>query len=164
MNMLIAFCAQYLLLFVIAGVVIAWLQCTRQMKIQFLSTIILAGILALLVAVFARSLYYDPRPFVTQHIAPLIPHAPDNGFPSDHALLTMTLTAVTYFFNKKAAAWMFVITVLVGFSRIAANVHSPLDIAAGWVIGIAASTLAYYIVHIGYQHWYAKRKTNVGLD
>ncbi|MDP3995235.1 MAG: hypothetical protein Q8P78_01305, partial [bacterium] len=43
--------------------------------------------LAYVIAFVARSFFYSPRPFVESGIAPLIPHAPDNGFPSDHTLL-----------------------------------------------------------------------------
>lgn len=146
MDSLIKFCAQYLFVFVVLLIVIAWLRAERSLKSKFLATAILAGIIALIISRIASKLYYDPRPFVTEHVKPLIAHAADNGFPSDHALFTATLTAVAYFFNKKYASVMLVLTIIVGVARILAKVHSPLDIAAGWVLGVIGAVLAYFII------------------
>ena len=146
MNTLVIFCAQYLFLFVILGMAIAWLRTARRTKLQFAVTTIVAGLVALALSRVAAKLYFDPRPFVTEHVKPLIAHAADNGFPSDHALLTMTLTAVTYFFSKKTATVMLLLTVLVGIARIAAKVHSPLDITAGWLLGAIGAVAGYYLI------------------
>lgn len=146
MDSLIIFCAKYLIVFVGIGLVVAWLRVGNREKKQFLVATLFAGIIAVVVSRIASHLYYDPRPFVTQHVKPLIAHAADNGFPSDHALLTMTLTAATYFFSKKIAAVMFVLTLIVGAARIAAKVHSPLDIAGGWVIGALGALAGYYLM------------------
>lgn len=146
MDTIIIFCAQYLFLFVIVSLAIAWLRSARIVKVQFALSVILAGIIALILSRIAAKLYFDPRPFVSQHVKPLISHAADNGFPSDHALLTMTLTAVTYFFSRKTAAVMFFLTVLVGVARILAKVHSPLDIGAGWIIAIIGALAGFYLV------------------
>ena len=146
MNTLLIFCAQYLFLFVILGLAVAWLRSNKNVKLQFAISTVLAGIIALLLSRIAAKLYFDPRPFVREHVKPLISHAADNGFPSDHALLTMTLTAITYFFSRKTAAVMLLLTVLVGAARIAAKVHSPLDIGAGWILGIVGALIGYYLV------------------
>lgn len=131
---------------------IAWLKTTRDQKLKFAASIVLAGIIAYAVAKVAGKIYYDPRPFVTAHVQPLIQHAADNGFPSDHALLTATLTAVTYFFNRKLALGMALLTIIVGIARILARVHSPLDIAGGWVLGVIGAVIGYYFVT-----WYWRR-------
>lgn len=145
MDNIIIFCAQYLFLFVIAGICIAWLQTTKNLKVQFIVATLIAGAIAIILSRIAGKFYYDPRPFVTQHVKPLIAHQTDNGFPSDHALLTGTLTAITYFFNKKVALGMLVLTVIIGVARVLAKVHSPLDIGAGWLIGIVGAVAGYYL-------------------
>jgi undecaprenyl-diphosphatase len=81
---------------------------------------------------------------VSEHVKPLISHAANNGFPSDHALFTMTITAITYYFSKKTAAVMLVLTIIIGVARVLALVHSPLDIGAGWVIGVIGAVAGYY--------------------
>ena len=153
MNTIIIFCAQYLFLFVILGVAIAWLRTARQTKLRFAVAAIAAGLLALAMSRVAAKLYFDPRPFVTEHVKPLIAHAADNGFPSDHALLTMTLTAITYFFSRKTAAVLLLFTVFVGLARIAAKIHSPLDIAAGWLIGVIGAVVGYYLVRWAFDRY-----------
>jgi undecaprenyl-diphosphatase len=153
MNSIIIFCAQYLYLFVILGIAIAWLKEKRETKFKFLVAIIVAGGIAFVLSRIASRLYYDPRPFVVEHVKPLFPHPADNGFPSDHALLTGTLTAIAYFFNKKTASVMLVLTVIIGAARVLAKVHSPLDIAGGWVFGIIGAVVSYYLVT-----WYWNKK------
>lgn len=152
MHTILIFCAQYLYLFVILGFVIAWLRGSKDTKIQFVLATVTTGILALVISRIAARLYFDPRPFVSEHVKPLIPHAADNGFPSDHALLTMTLTAITYPFSKKTAAVMFFLSVAVGIARVATKVHSPLDIAAAWLIGIIGAIAGYYLTR-----WFVKK-------
>lgn len=145
MDSIIVFCAQYLFLFVIAGIGIAWLQTSKNLKAQFIVATLIAGAIAYILSRIASKLYYDPRPFVTEHVKPLIAHQTDNGFPSDHALLTGTLTAITYFFNKKAALAMLVLTIIIGIARVIAKVHSPLDIGVGWLFGIIGAVAGYYL-------------------
>jgi undecaprenyl-diphosphatase len=72
----------------------------------------------------------DPRPFVTQHVAPLFPHAPDNGFPSDHTLASMFLAVCALFYSTR---W--------GGARIAAHVHSPIDILGAIALAIMAALI-----------------------
>lgn len=146
MDSIIVFCAAYLYLFVIAGLALAWLKTAKNLRVQFILATIAAGIIAFILSRIAAKLYYDPRPFVTEHVKPLIAHAADNGFPSDHALLTMTLSAVTYFYNKKVAIGMLALTAIVGVARVLAKVHSPLDIAGGWVFGVIGAVAGFYLV------------------
>jgi len=147
MNELIILSAKYLFVFVVAGIGLAWLLLPKDQKLKAALSIIAAGVIAVVLSRIASKLYYDPRPFVTEHVKPLIAHAADNGFPSDHALLTMTLTAIAYFHNKKIAAGMLILTIIVGVARILAKIHSPLDIAGGWVFGIIGAVAGYYLVN-----------------
>lgn len=156
MNDVIIFCAKYLFIFVIIGVVIAWIRVKKPARMQFLVATIFAGLFAYVISRIASHLYFDPRPFVADHVTPLTSHAADNGFPSDHALFTMTLTAVTYFFSKKIASVMLVMTILVGVARILAKVHSPLDIGAGWVLGIIGAVAGYYVMRWIFQKYNKK--------
>lgn len=148
MDAIIVFCAQYLFLLVILLELLAVMRLGKgtDEKVKFLVAIILAGVIAFILSRIASKVYYDPRPFVSEHVKPLFAHAPDNGFPSDHALLTGTLTAIAYFYNRKYANMMLVPTLIIGAARVLAKVHSPLDIGGGWVFGIVGAFAAYYIV------------------
>lgn len=147
MDSAIIFCAKYLFAAVVLIVIIAWLGSDRKIKPRMAATIILAGILALIISRIAGKFYYDPRPFVRNpSIHPLIAHGSDNGFPSDHALLTITLTAALYFYSRRWAAAALVFTIIVSAARVLAHLHSPIDIIGAWIIGIAAAIAAYYLI------------------
>ncbi|HET8991954.1 MAG TPA: phosphatase PAP2 family protein [Candidatus Saccharimonadales bacterium] len=156
MNSIIIFCAQYLFIAVLIGLVVAWLQLAKDKKVNFFLATIVAGVIAFVISRIASKIYYDPRPFVTEHVKPLIKHAADNGFPSDHALLTGTLTAITYFYNKKVSYIMFLLTFIIGLSRVLAKVHSPLDIIGGWVFGVVGAICGYLLIEWASKKYLAK--------
>ena len=147
MDSLIKFTAQYVIVAVIAGVVVAWYKAPKDNRWRFTLSVAVAGVIALVLARLASKMYYDPRPFVTQHVQPLFYHAPNNGFPSDHSLLAMALTATVYFFNKKLAWIMLALTAFIGVARVLAKVHSPIDIVGAWLIGIIGAVAGYYLVN-----------------
>jgi len=145
MDSVIIFCAKYLFLSVVLILGYIWLKAGKTRKIELAIATILAGILAYGLMKFAGWLYYDPRPFVTQHIKPLVSHGADNGFPSEHTVFTMTVSGVIYMYNKHLGFIAFVIAVIVGSSRVLAHVHSPIDIVTGILIGAAAGAAGYWV-------------------
>ncbi len=141
MDSIIVFCAKYLVLFIFALTIYTWYK-TKNRR-QFTAAVILAVIFALILTKLAGSLYYHPRPFAVEHIKPLIDHAADNGFPSEHTVAAMTLTAIIYFYRKKFAAAALILTLGVAVGRILAHVHSVVDILGGLLIGALAGYLGY---------------------
>lgn len=147
MDGLIIFCAKHLFLITGLLVLLVLIKQTRKQRLQFLLTIIIAGVIAYILSKILSSLYYDPRPFVSQNITPLIPHAPDNGFPSDHAWFTSVIAACIYMFNQTYGKLAFAIVIIVGIARVMAHVHSPIDIIGGIAIGVVAAYLAKQLVN-----------------
>jgi undecaprenyl-diphosphatase len=145
MDALIKFCAKYLFIFVVLIFVYAWLKADRRYKTRMGMAVVLAGIVASIVDKVAGKLYYDPRPFVTHNVTPLIAHAADNGFPSEHTLFTFTIAAVLYFYRPKLSYLAFGLALLVGLGRVAAHVHSPIDIIGGIAIGLASGWAGYQL-------------------
>ena len=90
-NQLIIFSAKYLYLLVIAITVLFFIKQPRDIQKQLLIFGIITLPAAYIIAKLAGFLYYDPRPFIQGGFTPLIPHAADNGFPSDHALLSAAI-------------------------------------------------------------------------
>ncbi|GAC1370324.1 MAG: hypothetical protein NVSMB39_3090 [Candidatus Saccharimonadales bacterium] len=119
-------------------------------KVRFLVYTLAAAVLAYGLAKIGSHFISDPRPFVTDGLAPLIPHAADNGFPSDHTLITSMLAFAVFFKNRLWGSVMLLVALAVGVSRVAAHVHHPLDIAGSFVI----SAIAVAIV------WQAERLLN----
>jgi len=145
MDSLITFGAKYLFVAVLLLFLLAWAQANRKYKTELLVAVALAGIIAVILDKLGGKLYYDPRPFVTHHLRPLIAHAADNGFPSEHTVLTMTISTVLVFYRPKLGALSFLIALAVGISRVAAHIHSPIDIAGGILIGFIAGITGYYL-------------------
>lgn len=146
MDIVIIFCAQYLYLIVglVAG--IYWLTLPKEQKLQMVVFGVIAAIIAFALAKIGAALYFDPRPFVVQNIAPLYPHVADNGFPSDHTLLTAAIAVIVYSVSKKLGLALMVMAVIVGLARVLAHVHSPIDIIGSLAFAIAGGLSAYYLV------------------
>src|SRR5579862_7570003 len=92
MNFVIILSAKYLFLVSLVIFVLYLSYLWRKHKAKCFAVIKLAVVsfpLTLLAAKISGYFIYDPRPFVVEHVKPLIAHAADNGFPSDHMLLTM---------------------------------------------------------------------------
>lgn len=157
MDTIIIFGAKYLiiapLLLALASLWRAPREKQREMLIRGAIILPFAYVLALIV----RHFWYDPRPFVTGGFAPLIPHAADNGFPSDHALLAAALAAAVGFSSRKIAASMWVITLLIGLARVAAGVHHWSDIAGSILVVLVTAWAAHAIMR---RLWNNKRQAN----
>jgi len=145
-DAVVIFTAKYLLFILAAIFVIATFLSRKSVRNSILKLAVFAFPLAYIIALIAGSLFYDTRPFVVEHVQPLIPHQPDNGFPSDHTLLAMVAAATMFVYRRNVGVLLAVLAILVGVSRIAAKVHHPVDIIASIAIAIVATFLAWIIV------------------
>lgn len=148
-NPLFIFGAKYLLIlsFIIAG--IYFLKQSSESKRKMVIFGIVAMILIYGIAFIAGHIYNDPRPFVVEHFSPLIPHDPDNGFPSDHVLMVSAIASVVYFFNRKVGFALLGISILVALSRVYVGVHHPIDVIASVVISFVGASIAYiFLKHV----------------
>lgn len=143
MDSIIVFLAKYLIFFIVLLALYA--VYAEKNRREIILAFLIAGFTALLLSGIAGALYYSPRPFVAHNVQPLFAHGPDNGFPSEHTVLAMTLTAVIYFYRRRLAAAALVMALLVGSARVWAHVHSWIDIAGGVVIGAAAGIAGVYL-------------------
>ena len=83
---------------------------------------------------------------VDHSIKPLFPHIADNGFPSDHTLLTMTIAAIIFVYNRKLGILLAIFSLIIGFSRVAAGVHHALDIIGAAVIAVTTTYISYLVL------------------
>lgn len=149
-NDIIIFLAKYLVFLIALSGVAYWLTLNRTKKMRLAASIIIGAVLSAIAIKIAGKLYYDPRPFVTHNVKPLVSHSADNGFPSEHATFSMLIAAVLYFYNRKLGVALFALTILVGLGRIWARVHSPIDILAGIAFGGLAAAISYWVVQ---EYW-----------
>lgn len=146
MDTLIIFNAKYLFALAapICALVFYKLAPGEQKRLAIFSAIALP--LSYILGLVGRSFWYNPRPFVVNNIQPLIEHIADNGFPSDHTLLLATLATITYFFDKRSSAALWAITLIVGLSRILAQVHHTADILGSIAIAILAGSIVHFVL------------------
>ena len=142
MDSIIVFVAKYFIVLSVFILAWFWLKTTRPTKIELVVRLIIGGVLALVISNISARLYYDPRPFVTEHIKPLFAHAPDNGFPSDHALFTSLIGFTVVAYSKKVGALLLAVAAMVGAARMAAHVHTLQDIVGSFVISAVAAAVA----------------------
>ncbi|MDE2037795.1 MAG: phosphatase PAP2 family protein [Patescibacteria group bacterium] len=132
------FCAQYLFIVPVLILGIYFLLQPRANWKHMAIFAISAALLAYLIAVIGGLLYYDPRPFVVGNFTSLIPHAPDNGFPSDHALLVSAIAMIGTIWNKRLGLALWFIALFVMAGRVYVGVHHPIDVIGSAVIAIGA--------------------------
>ncbi|MEK9151240.1 MAG: phosphatase PAP2 family protein [Patescibacteria group bacterium] len=136
MDSLIIFGAEYLYLVVVFGALAYIFRQPKELRWKIALCAIIALPLTYIVAKIASYFYYDTRPFVVGQFAPLLPHVADNGFPSDHTLLSSAVAAVIFFFHRRLGLLLFAIAFLVGASRVFAGIHHFIDIFGSMAIAI----------------------------
>ncbi len=145
MDTVFIFGAQYLIYFSLGIGGIYFLIQPLDTKKKMLIVGILALLLVTLSGFLANHLYTNPRPFVVGHFTPLIPHIPDNGFPSDHVLLAAAVAAVVFIFSRRVGICLGIIALAIAISRVYVGVHHPIDVTASVIIAILSTWLVYAI-------------------
>ena len=144
MDSLIIFGAKYLFAIVVLGAGIIGLLLPKKQRLEFLFAAVIAGVVAFGFTQIAAALYFDPRPF-TYGVHALIAHVPDNGFPSDHSVVSMFAAALAVKYNKKVGMVLIVLALLVAYCRMAAGVHTFTDVFTGLFIGFIAAGVGYRV-------------------
>lgn len=146
--MLVIFGAEYLI-WPVVGIALIWFlkQSKEKQKKVFLFAFLCLPI-TYAAAKFISLFYFHPQPFVTGNFVPLIPHEPDNSFPSDHTLLSAALAAVIYPFKRNLSIVLWISAVLIGASRILAGVHYFVDVAGSMAVAIVSGFLAYQLFKV----------------
>ena len=163
MNTVIIFSARYLYLVELAIAAVYFLVQTksRQASVALLSVIVLP--VTYLLGKAASWVYSDPRPFVDGHFAPLIAHAADNGFPSDHMLLGSAVAAILFAYDKRVGVAAWAVAFAVGASRVVAGIHHWVDIAGSAAIAIVVTWVVktYVMPRLGKMAFFGRVLPNV---
>ncbi len=146
-DLLAIFCAKYLiaLSFILGGAALLRLSKKEQRSIIIFGAIGLPFIY--LTALIASHFYHNPRPFVVEHFIPLIAHADDNGFPSDHVLLASAIAAIWTIYRRRIGLVLWALALLIGVARVYVGVHHPVDIIGSIVIAGSVSCVLYFLMN-----------------
>ncbi|HEU0050894.1 MAG TPA: phosphatase PAP2 family protein, partial [Patescibacteria group bacterium] len=141
MNTVIFFAAKYLFLVIILLLLVFLIRLDKDSRRKAVLFSLLYLPVAFILSRIAGRLFYDPRPFVSGGFTPIISHAADNGFPSDHALLAFALATIAFTFNKKWGIGLLLLAVLVAMGRVFSGVHSTIDVVGSAGIDILAAMI-----------------------
>lgn len=141
MSTLVTLAASYLLYVVALGAGLAWLRTPRDERLPFAVAGAAAAVAVGVLVKVAGALWTDPRPFVVDHVVPIISHGADNGFPSDHTALAFAVSLVVATRDRMVGAVLLVLSLLLAVARVAALVHHVPDVVAGAAIGAVAAYL-----------------------
>ena len=145
MPLIIALTAKYLIFLCGAVTAVLWLTLPNTAKLKFALEFAGASLLSILLSQTIAHFYFDARPFIVQHKTPLIPHVPDNGFPSDHALLSGALAALVTPFNLPLGIVLWLLALLIGAGRVLALVHHPIDIFGSFAIAVFSAFVVWHL-------------------
>src|SRR4051812_21277386 len=134
-HSVIKFVAQYFIVLSLAAALAVLIRARQKdQRIDFCLLLAGAGLLSLALAKLGSQLVHDPRPFAVGHFTPLIAHTSDNGFPSDHTLLSSLIGWTCLVYSRKIGSAALVVAALIGVARMAAGVHHLEDIVGSFVI------------------------------
>jgi undecaprenyl-diphosphatase len=139
-SIVVTFLASFLIWVMFAGLVLMWFIDGRVKREQALHAIF-ASIIAWSLSLMIKHLLPMSRPFVIDGTLPLtltLPSA-NSSFPSTHASVAFALAVSVWIHNKKIGNRFLIMAILVGFGRIASNVHTTLDVFAGIILGITTA-------------------------
>jgi len=138
-KLIIEFLASFLLWFMFFGLFVLWFTDGKIKKEQVIHAIFAASS-AWVIAHLIKAIFPTLRPFQVNDspTAVIIPLA-NGGFPSGHTAAAFALAVTIWQHNKKAGVVFLVSALLVGIGRMLANVHYPVDILGGAVLGIVSA-------------------------
>jgi undecaprenyl-diphosphatase len=88
-----------------------------------------------------RYFFYRPRPFVDLPINLLISGPNSASFPSGHAAFYSAIAFYIFFKDKKIGIFALICAFLISLSRVFVGVHWPIDILAGFVVGLVSALI-----------------------
>lgn len=140
-DIILVFLSTFLIWFLYAGLVILWFIDGKIRKEQVIHALV-AGLIAWIIAFLIKYFFPTLRPFMVngKEVDVLIPPT-DSAFPSEHTVLAFSLAVTIFMHDKKVGWWYLMGALTIGISRVLANVHYPIDILGGALIGTLVAVI-----------------------
>jgi undecaprenyl-diphosphatase len=124
-----------------AGVFTLWIIDGKIKKEQALHALF-SAFLVFVICEMVKSLFPSLRPFQINGFAPLTLSVPgSSSFPSVHAAVSFAIATSIWLHNKKIGWGFAAMAMLVSLGRVLSNVHGPLDVGVGIILGVGTSLL-----------------------
>ena len=136
---IVTFLASFAVWILFAGLLTLWLVDGRIKKEVALHALASAAF-AWVASEMIKSLVPSLRPFETNGLPPLTLTVPATGaFPSGHASTAFAMATAVWLHDKKIGLFFLLGALGVGIGRVMGNVHFPLDVLAGVVVGVGVA-------------------------
>lgn len=134
-DVIIVFFATVLIWFLFFGLVILWFIDGKVKKEQVLHAL-LAVTLSWVVILVVKHFFPTLRPYMLngEDIDVLLTPK-DGSFPSQHTAFAFSLAVTIFLHDRKIGAIYLISAILIGVARVIANVHYPIDILGGALLG-----------------------------
>jgi len=98
-----------------------------------------SGALTWALAIFLQLLFRIPRPALgLSNVYPLFTETAFS-FPSGHTMFFSALAFELFLINKRTGYLFILFALIIGLARIAAGVHYPIDVLAGFILGFVVA-------------------------
>lgn len=124
--------------FILFIAVITYLWFVKKEKEEALH-VILASTLAVAASIILKELFGFTRPFYLTNVEAQAGYLSAATFPSIHSSLAFALSTTVWMHQKKLGIVLLFLSIMVGLGRILANVHFPIDILVGAIVGVSVA-------------------------
>lgn len=145
------FFADGIIVLLIAGLALFVLQKKERARYRACIEALVSGFIIgrVVIVSLIRAFFWRERPFVEFQVNQLLAHNPlDASYPSSHATMMFAIAFSVLFVNRRWGIVYLVLALASALSRVVVGVHFPLDILAGFWVGL----LSALIVHFGSRH------------
>ncbi len=132
--------------FLLVALILAILYVNKKDREVFWH-VVLVFFITLVVVIILKELFIVPRPFQTDGSLPEAGLTLFPSFPSAHAAIAFAVSTITALHRKRLGIFFLTISTLISIGRVAAQVHYPIDIAFGMLVGVTIA-LFFDTVHV----------------
>ena len=144
--------------FLLIVLVVSYLWFYKKAKEEAVHAL-LSCVVSGIAAIFIKELSQVPRPYVLDNSEALAGWAWfSSSLPSLHTTLAFALATTVALHQRRIGIVLLIIAGLIGFGRVAAQVHYPFDIALGALLGSIVSFLMEKSSFPGYPHRQKRHK------
>ena len=142
----------YVYVIIALGILFFW-KTSLAKKIQasigaFITLFLARGVFVELIRFF----YVHPRPMEALTGVHELLTETSSSFPSGHATFFFALSTYIYGYDRKMGWGFFILSAAMGFARVVAGVHYPLDILGGAILGVCIGLAVFKTVDKFYKN------------
>ena len=143
--LIIRFMADWLIFVMAVICTLAIIRVSRRSLKKVLAEAVVVLVVGFVITRLLSLFYQGYRPYVELGVEPGAWAANNPGFPSEHAMVAMSLVLIAWVVtrNKALSVLLLGFAFAVCLGRVAALVHTPIDVIVGSLCAGASATLVY---------------------